>query len=136
VRTREIIGLLPVTLYLRAFTLGPLASTFVLGVAAPGGRITLDYFHRIIDDFQFGEAVVNTLVVTGIGLTLELVPGLAAALALASRPPGRAFFQVLLLAPLGVPTIVSAAVMRSVFGTGGYLNEALLRLGVIRTPVG
>ena len=135
-RTREIIGLLPVTLYLLAFTLAPLASTVLLSAGAPGGRITLDYFHRIIDHFQFGEAVVNTLVVTGIGLTLELVLGLAAALALASRPPGRAFFQFLLLAPLGVPTIVSAAVMRSVFGTVGYLNEALLRLGVIRTPVG
>jgi trehalose transport system permease protein len=132
----EVIGLLPATLYLAAFTLVPVASTFVLSLAAPGGRITLGYYHQIVSHFQFGEAVQNTLVVTAIGLTLELVLGMAAAFALASRPPGRKLFQILLLAPLAVPTIVSAAVMRSVFGTVGYLNEALLRLGVIRTPVG
>jgi trehalose transport system permease protein len=136
VRTRDLIGLLPAALYLAAFTLVPLASTFVLSMTASDGRITLDSFRQIIRHFQFGEAVVNTLVVTGIGLALEFVLGLAAALALARRPPGRKLFQVLLLAPLGVPTIVSAAVMRGVFGTVGYLNEALLRLGVIRAPVG
>lgn len=135
-RTREILGLLPVTLYLLAFTLVPLASTFLLSVFSPDGKPTVDYFHQIGRHFQFGEAVVNTLVVTGIGLTLELLLGLTAALALASHPTGRKLFQILLLAPLGVPTIVSAAVMRSVFGTVGYLNEALLRLRVIRTPVG
>ena len=135
-RMREILGLLPVTLYLVAFTLVPLSSTFVLSVVSPGVGITGDYFRQIVRHFQFGEAVVNTLVVTGIGLMLELLLGLAAAVALATRPTGRKLFQVLLLAPLGVPTIVSAAVMRSVFGTVGYLNEVLLRLHVIRTPVG
>jgi trehalose transport system permease protein len=133
---QEILGLVPVTLYLVAFTLVPLASTFVLSVFSPDGGLTVDYFQQMVRHFQFGEAVANTLVVTGIGLTLEVLLGLAAALALASRPTGQKLFQVLLLAPLGVPTIVSAAVMRSVFGTVGYLNEALLRLRVIRTPVG
>jgi trehalose transport system permease protein len=61
--------------------------------------------------------------------------GLAAALALVGRPQGRTVFQVCLLIPLGVPTIVAAAVMRAIFGTVGYLNEILFRFGLIGTPV-
>lgn len=134
-RPRDLVGLLPLALYLAGFTVVPVASTLALSVSAPGGGITLDHFRRIAGHYQFGEAVVNTLAVTGIGLALELLLGLAAALALIGRPAGRKIFQVLLLVPLGVPTIVAAAVMRTVFGTVGYLNEILLRLGAIRTPV-
>lgn len=134
-RPRDLVGLLPLALYLAGFTLVPVGSTLALSVSAPGGGITLDHFRRIAGHYQFGEAVVNTVAVTGIGLALELLLGLAAALALIGRPAGRKIFQVLLLVPLGVPTIVAAAVMRTVFGTVGYLNEILLRLGAIRTPV-
>ncbi|MBI2002737.1 MAG: sugar ABC transporter permease [candidate division NC10 bacterium] len=134
-RPRDLVGLLPLALYLAGFTVVPVASTLALSVSAPGGGITLDHFRRIAGHYQFGEAVVNTLAVTGIGLALELLLGLAAALALIGRPAGRQVFQVLLLVPLGVPTIVAAAVMRTAFGTVGYLNEILLRLGAIRTPV-
>lgn len=134
-RPRDLVGLLPLALYLAGFTVVPVASTLALSVSAPGGGITLDHFQRIAGHYQFGEAVVNTVAVTGIGLALELLLGLAAALALIGRPAGRKIFQVLLLVPLGVPTIVAAAVMRTVFGTVGYLNEILLRLGAIRTPV-
>jgi trehalose transport system permease protein len=135
VKPRILLGLAPLTLYLAAFTLVPVASTVVLSLSAPGGGITLDHFRRIAGHYQFGQAVVNTLGITAIGLSLELGLGLVAALALTSRPVGRKIFQVLLLVPLGVPTIVAAAVMRAVFGTVGYLNEILLRLGIIRTPV-
>ncbi|MBI3086048.1 MAG: sugar ABC transporter permease [candidate division NC10 bacterium] len=134
-RPRDLVGLLPLALYLAGFTVIPVASTLALSVSAPGGGITLEHFRRIAGHYQFGEAVVNTLAVTGIGLALELLLGLAAALALIGRPAGRQVFQVLLLVPLGVPTIVAAAVMRTAFGTVGYLNEILLRLGAIRTPV-
>lgn len=134
-RPRDLVGLLPLALYLAGFTVVPVASTLALSVSAPGGAITLDHFRRIAGHYQFGEAVVNTLAVTGIGLALELLLGLAAALALIGRRAGRQVFQLLLLVPLGVPTIVAAAVMRTVFGTVGYLNEILLRLGAIRTPV-
>jgi trehalose transport system permease protein len=135
VKPRILLGLAPLTLYLVAFTLVPVASTFLFSLLAPGGGITLEHFRRIAGHYQFGQAVLNTLGITAIGLSLELGLGLVAALALTSRPVGRKVFQILLLVPLGVPTIVAAAVMRAVFGTVGYLNEILLRLGIIRTPV-
>jgi trehalose transport system permease protein len=135
VKARALLGLLPLAAYLSCLTVAPVASTLVMSATAPDIGITLEHFRRIVTDYQFGEAVINTLVITGIGLTLELLLGLGAALALAGRPVGRRIFSILLLVPLGVPTIVSAAVMRTVFGTVGYLNEALLRLGAIQAPV-
>lgn len=134
-RRPALLGLLPLALYLGGFTLVPVASTLALSLTATGGGITLEHFRRIAGHYQFNQAAVNTLAITGIGLTLEVGLGLAAALALTGRPAGRRLFQALLLVPLGVPTIVAAAVMRTVFGTVGYLNEMLLRLRVIHTPV-
>jgi trehalose transport system permease protein len=135
VKARALLGLLPLATYLSCLTVAPVASTLTMSATAPDIGITLEHFRRIVTDYQFGEAVINTLAITGIGLTLELLLGLGAALALAGRPVGHRIFSILLLVPLGVPTVVSAAVMRTMFSTVGYLNEALLRLGVIRSPV-
>lgn len=134
-RAHHLIGLAPLALYLTALTVTPLASTLWLSVANPEGGLTAGHFRQIGQHYQFGEAVANTLAVTGLGLGIELLLGLVAALALASRRRGRAVFQLLLLVPLGVPTIVAAAVMRAVFSTAGYLNEVLFRLGLIQIPV-
>lgn len=130
-----LIGLAPITLYLLGFTLAPVVSTLWLSVAGEDAGITFEHFRRIAEHYQFAEAVVNTFAITAVGLVLELGLGLAASLALASRPRGRTAFQVCLLMPLGVPTIVAAAVMRAVFSTVGYLNEVLLRAHAIRAPV-
>ncbi len=134
-KPRALLGLAPITLYLLALTLVPVLSTLWLSIAGGHGGISLDHFRRIAQHYQFGDAVVNTLAITAVGLALEMTLGLAAALALAGRPRGRSAFQICLLIPLGVPTIVAAAVMRGVFGTAGYLNEILLRLHLIRVPV-
>ena len=134
-RLRSLLGLAPIALYLAGLTLAPLISTLWLSLTGPDGRITLEPFRDIAARYQFGEAVVNTLGITAVGLSLELVLGLAAALALVGTRRGRAGVQICLLIPLGVPTIVAAAIMRSVFSTVGYLNEVLLRLHLIRLPV-
>ncbi|MEE9147834.1 MAG: sugar ABC transporter permease [Candidatus Tectomicrobia bacterium] len=134
-KRRHLLGLVPLTLYLFAFTLIPVVSTFWLSVHNPSGGWGLEAFRTITSHYQFGEAVANTLIVTGLGLGLELVLGLTAALALASHHRAQGVVRVLLLIPLGVPTIVAASAMRYVFGTVGYLNEVLYRLGWITLPI-
>jgi trehalose transport system permease protein len=135
VKLRALLGLAPVTLYLLGLTLAPVLSTLWLSIAGEHGGVTLDHFLRIANHYQFGDAVVNTFAITGVGLALELTLGLAAALALAGTQRGRTAFQFCLVIPLGVPTIVAAAVMRAVFGTVGYLNELLFRTHLVQTPV-
>jgi len=135
VKPRVLLGLAPVTLYLLGLTLAPVLSTLWLSIAGEHGGITLDHFLRIANHYQFGDAGVNTFAITAVGLALEITLGLAAALALASTPRGRTPLQICLVIPLGVPTIVAAAVMRAVFGTVGYLNELLFRAHLVQTPV-
>lgn len=134
-RGRKLLGLAPLALYLAAFTLVPVFSTLVLSFQNADGTWGLGAFRTIAGHYQFNDAVVNTLVITGLGLSLELCLGLAAAMALTGRFKAQGLVRVLLLLPLGMPTIVAASAMRYVFGTVGYLNEALYQLGVIAFPI-
>jgi trehalose transport system permease protein len=135
VKGRHLLGLAPLTLYLAAFTLIPVVSTLVLSLQDPEGNWGFGAFRAISSHYQFSEAVVNTLVITGLSLGLELCLGLAVAVALAGRFRMQWLVRVLLLIPLGVPTIVAASAMRYVFGTVGYLNEILYRLGLLALPI-
>ena len=130
-----LLGLAPLTLYLAALTLVPLVSTLLSSLQSPQGDWGLGAYRAIISHYQFGEAVTNTLMVTFLGLSLEMALGLAAALALAGGGKAVGWARMALLVPLGVPTIVAASAMRNIFGTVGYLNEVLYRLGVIDLPI-
>lgn len=130
-KRRHLWGLAPLVLYLAVFTLIPVISTLVLSLRDVEGRWGLDAFQTISSHYQFSEAVVNTLVITGLGLGLELCLGLTTAVILCGRFRAQGVVRVLLLIPLGVPTIVAASAMSYVFGTHGYLNEILMRLGLI-----
>jgi len=135
VKRRHLWGLVPLILYLGACTLGPVVSTLLLGFRDPKGHWGVGAFRTIASHYQFTDAVVNTLAITGLGLSLELCLGLVAAVILAGRLPAQGLVRACLLIPLGVPTIVSASAMRYVFGTVGCLNEVLNRLGLIALPI-
>ena len=113
----------------------PVVSTLVLSFRTSEGDWGLGAFRALAAHYQFGEAVMNMLAITGLGLVIELSLGLAAAAALASRFRAQGLVRVLLLIPLGVPTIVAASTMRYVFGMVGYLNEVLYRLGILTLPI-
>ena len=131
----SLLGLVPLTLYVGVFTLVPVVSILVLSFRTPEGHWGLGAFRALAAHYQFGEAVVNTLAITALGLLIELSLGLAAAVVLASRFRTQGIVRVLLLIPLGVPTIVAASTMRYVFGMVGYLNEVLYRLGLLTLPI-
>jgi trehalose transport system permease protein len=70
--------------------------------------------------------VVNTLVVAILSLVLEIGVGLTVALALNVPFRGRGFVRTVTLVPIGVPTIVSGAVMLLIFARSGFLNSLLV----------
>jgi len=79
VKHASLLGLAPLALYLGAFTLVPVVSTLVLSFRTPEGQWGLGAFRALAAHYQFGDAVVNTLAITGLGLVMELSLGLAAA---------------------------------------------------------
>jgi trehalose transport system permease protein len=118
----------PLVAYVALLTAAPIVETARLSVSAPldGGFPSLGRYHALLASDLFRAAFRNTLVVVLLSLVLETVLGLVLALTLHRRFPLRGLVRTLVLLPLGVPTVVSAAVMLLVFARAGYLNALLL----------
>jgi trehalose/maltose transport system permease protein len=100
------------------------------------GWLGLDNFALILSDPHWWRAVGNTAVFTVASVTSELVLGLAFALLLNARWRGRRALGAVALVPWAVPTIVAAQMWGWMFhDVYGVVNDLLLRLGLIETPV-
>jgi trehalose transport system permease protein len=121
---------LPLVAYVLVLTVAPIIDTFRVSFTAPGGgRLgTLENYSTIFGSEVFRTAVVNTLIVAILSLVLEIGVGLSVALALNVAFRGRGFVRTVTLVPIGVPTIVSGAVMLLIFARSGYLNSLLAGL--------
>lgn len=122
----------PLVLYIAALTFVPVLTSIGYGFVDPatGTFPSLANYRVLFGQGAFHEALRNTLLITGIGLTLEMTAGLALALMLLREFKGQGLVRSLLLLPMGVPTLVSAVVMSYIFSLSGYANELLYRLGV------
>ena len=122
--TFEIVLVLPLVAYITVLTIAPILDTFRLSFSAPKtGFGTLHSYQAIFKDSVFRHAVVNTIIVAILSLILEVGVGLAIALTLHVNFRGRGFVRTVMLVPLGVPTIVSGAVMLLIFARAGYMNS-------------
>jgi multiple sugar transport system permease protein len=94
-------------------------------------------YARLLRDDVFWLALSHTVVFVAISVALELVIGLAIALVIDDeRVPLSRVTRLLLLVPWGVPPVVNGLLWSFVFHAQyGYLNRALLALGVVREPV-
>jgi trehalose transport system permease protein len=126
----EVILASPLFAYVLLLTIAPILDTVRLSVTAPfdGHVPSLVNYRTVFGAEVFRTAVVNTIVVALLSIGLQLTLGLAVALTLHARFPLRALVRTIMLVPLGVPTIVSGAVMLLVFSRSGYLNSLLFAL--------
>jgi trehalose transport system permease protein len=122
----ELVLMSPLVIYVLILTVAPIIDTFRLSFSAPrSGFGTLTSYHGIFKDPVFRRAIGNTVIVALLSLALEIGIGLGVALALHAKFFGRGFVRTVLLVPLGVPTIVSGAVMLLIFARSGYMNSVL-----------
>lgn len=129
--------LLPLCFYLLAFTALPVISCIAMSFTDAGSHLfpSWENYRRLFADSQFHLALRNTLWLTGLGVSLQLLVGLGVAMILHKLSLGRGIVRTIVLTPLGVPTIVAGVMFTYVFGSAGYLNELLSRAGVITTPI-
>ena len=94
-------------------------------------------YARLFRDDVFWLALQHTLVFVSISVALEVTLGLAIALVIEDDRVALArVTRVLLLVPWGVPPVVNGLLWSFIFNAQyGYLNRALLALGVLREPV-
>jgi trehalose transport system permease protein len=133
----ETLMVLPLTLYIGLLTFTPVLQAIGLSFTDrySGAFPTLSNYQYIASRPDFGDAVVNTVGITLIGVTMEMTFGLIMALMLAQSFRGRGLFRTIILTPMGVPTLVAGAAMLYFFRTNGYVNELLLRIGLIDVPI-
>jgi trehalose/maltose transport system permease protein len=90
----------------------------------------------LLTDPDWWNAVWNTLVFTGVSLTLETVLGMAIALTLNAHFRGRGLLRAAVLIPWAIPTVVSAQMWNWMYhDVFGVINEALKMLGLITEPI-
>ena len=117
----------PLILYVLVLTIAPIVDTVRLSLSGRRGEAfpSLANYGDVFDQEVFRTAIKNTVIVALLSLGLELSIGLAVALTLNASFKFRGFVRTLVLVPLGVPTIVSGAVMLLIFSRSGYLNSVL-----------
>jgi trehalose transport system permease protein len=125
----EIALILPLLLYVLLLTVAPIIDTFRLSLTNPReAGLGLQNYRTIAGGAVFRDAVVNTVIVALLSLALEIGVGVTVALTLHKAFRGRGFVRTVALVPLGVPTIVSGAVMLLIFSRSGYLNSVMFAL--------
>ncbi|HEX2025490.1 MAG TPA: sugar ABC transporter permease, partial [Actinomycetota bacterium] len=123
----ELLLVSPLVLYMTVLTLAPILDTIRISFTERDSLAfpSLASYQFVFQSEVFRDAVVNTVIVALLSLTLELTIGMGVALALHVPFRGRGFVRTVMLVPLGVPTIVSGAVMLLLFSRSGYVNALL-----------
>ncbi|MBW8036366.1 MAG: sugar ABC transporter permease [Planctomycetes bacterium] len=93
--------------------------------------IGLKNFVAIATDKLFWNALKNTAVYTGVGVTLEFFFGLGLAMFLSTKLVGRNMFRALLLTPMMLPPIVVAVIFKIIYIPDfGIINWLLGLVGI------
>lgn len=132
----EIIFILPLTLYILGFTIVPIIKSILMGFQDNiTNQWSLSTYKYLFNKPDFFQAIFNTIGVTVISLIIQMVFGLFVAVILKQSFRGKGLIRSLVLMPMGIPTLVSGVTSLYIFGTQGYLNELLYKLGIINVPI-
>lgn len=132
----EIILVLPMSLYILGFTITPILQSIIMGFQdGYTGVFSLANYRYLFSRPNFLQSIGNTIFTALVSLVIQLALGLAIALVLKASFKGKSIVRALVLMPMGIPTLVSGVIALYIFGTSGYLNEVLFRIGLITTPI-
>lgn len=122
----------PLFLYLALFLVYPTLYAMKLAFtdSLTGDFPSLVNFDLLWRDPLFWRAVIGNVVLPIASVAVEIVGGLALAVFLAARFPGRRLLRAVVIVPFALPEIVFLTVMRYVFASRGYANAALISVGL------
>ncbi|HET8523638.1 MAG TPA: sugar ABC transporter permease [Thermomicrobiales bacterium] len=132
----DIAMITPLFAYILFFMLVPVVQSIYLSFVHAGtSTLTFSNYSDIVHRSAFKDAFVNTIGITIMGVSMEMVVGVIIAMMLTRAFRGSGLFRSIVLIPLGVPTLVAGAAMIYFVGFNGYLNEVLLDLHIIDVPI-
>jgi ABC-type sugar transport system permease subunit len=121
----------PLCLYLAALLVYPTAYALKLGFTDNLTHTcpSLSNFRLLWDDPLFWRALFGNICLPVLSVAVELISGLALALLLAARFPGRRWIRLVVIVPFALPEIVFLTIMHYVFAPRGYANAVLVAAG-------
>lgn len=131
--------LVPAILFFAVFFLFPLGygvfmstTDFTTGTLITGEApfVGLQNFAEILQEEVTGVAFVNTLIITVVAVTAELIIGMALAMLFTRRFPGSRWLPALILIPWLLPAVVVATIWKSLLAGDGPLNDVLSMVGL------
>ena len=99
------------------------------------GAFVLDNFTTAFNDFRFWSSITNTLILVGIIVPLQIVLALALTMLLVKIKRFRSITLYFWSIPLAISDLAAGIIWFLVFTSKGYLNAALLELGLIEQPI-
>jgi multiple sugar transport system permease protein len=96
------------------------------GLSRWAGPLGLRNYQNALENPDFWDAMVTTLVFTASSVFLELIIGLAMALAMHAAFKGQGLLRTVVLVPWAVLTVVTAIMWRTIFESPqGFVNQIL-----------
>jgi spermidine/putrescine transport system permease protein len=132
---------LPITLWLLALVIGPLAFTFVMSFYSTDGMLiipgfSLKNYGRFFTDPIFSSILLKSMVIALIIAVLAILTAYPLAYLVSFRMRrGKQLLFMLSVIPLWVSYLVRIIAWRTILGNKGVLNSFLLAVGVIREPL-
>lgn len=126
----ELVLVLPMTLYIFGFTIIPIFRTIMLGFQTSTGAWSFQTYVDLFNMPSFTQSIGNTIFIAVFEIIMQLILAFGIAIVLSQHFKGRGFLRAIVLMPMGVPTLVSGVIAMYIFGTSGYFNELLYRLGM------
>jgi multiple sugar transport system permease protein len=124
----------PSLIFLAVFFLIPLAEALIVSFRGAGGGFGVENYAKAYADLNFKPALVNTLILVAIVVPLQIVFALGMAIMLQKVNKGRDLVLWVWTIPLGISDLAAGIVWLSIFTERGYLNSALMAMGLISAP--
>jgi spermidine/putrescine transport system permease protein len=132
---------LPITLWLLALVIGPLAFTFIMSFYSTDGMLiipgfTLKNYGRFFTDPLYFSILAKSMAIALIIAVLAILTAYPLAYLVSFRMRrGKQLLFMLSVIPLWVSYLVRIIAWRTILGNKGVLNSFLLAVGVIREPL-
>jgi multiple sugar transport system permease protein len=97
---------------------------------------TVSHYTDLLKDPFFKRTFLNTAVFVTLSVASHMILGLAVAMVLNTALPAKLLFRLIALLPWVVPDVVAGIIWKWMYDPiYGALNDVLLKIGVINTPV-
>jgi multiple sugar transport system permease protein len=126
--------LLPSTIFLMFFFGWPMVRALLLAVQGREGEWTRFHVDRMVNDVAFSEALRNTFLIIVAVIPLQFLLALVMALLVTSGLRGSGLLIYIYALPIAISDLAAGIVWFSVFTERGFMNSALMGLGIVERP--